>query len=537
MLKSITNAIILIILYTICVSFWFLYKLREFLKFFFKDKKIKDLTKKLEKIQNYSEWKKTALELDNATGNFIWRSKNAASYYDYKNIEQIITHLNKMRENKKIYELVHFLRSILSRSFSGVTNENLYNYALSGPKNLICEYYSTILKSLDFIYKNDEISNKLEFFRELKHFFGKSGLILSGGASVGMFHLGILSVLLEFDILPKIIGGASAGSLTSALIGTNTKEELLYHSKNNFLSLNLTAFDNLPSRGSFVRKLMRCFKHGYFIDKRPLKKFLVDNTFNLTFREAYEKTGIILNISITDSCHDKYRILNYITSPNVFIWSAVLASCSLPMVYAPTSILAKTDKNKKIEWLPTKKLFIDGSIGADVPKKSLGVLFNVTNFIVSQVNVHIVPFLNSKHRAHKHSKRYFFYKLWLLFSGFIISEFKHRINQLKELGLIPNKLILLSNMLLQDYTGNVNITPRLKIKDYVMLLENPSKELIKEWVPRGRNATFYHLKQIMDFKQIELTFSGYIRELEKDKIDKEVHDFGRSNSLFTNSDF
>jgi len=34
------------------------------------------------------------------------------------------------------------------------------------------------------------------------------------------------------------------------------------------------------------------------------------------------------------------------------------------------------------EWNPHKKEFIDGSVGADVPKKPLSVLFNITNFIV-----------------------------------------------------------------------------------------------------------------------------------------------------------
>lgn len=62
----------------------------------------------------------------------------------------------------------------------------------------------------------------------------------------------------------------------------------------------------------------------------------------MTFKEAYEKTGIILNISVTDSWHEKCRLLNYMNAPNVFIWSAAIASCSLPFVLSPSRIYAKT---------------------------------------------------------------------------------------------------------------------------------------------------------------------------------------------------
>lgn len=41
-----------------------------------------------------------------------------------------------------------------------------------------------------------------------------------------MAHLGVVSVLLEHDLLPKVVTGSSAGSLVTAIIGSNTKEQL-----------------------------------------------------------------------------------------------------------------------------------------------------------------------------------------------------------------------------------------------------------------------------------------------------------------------
>lgn len=41
-----------------------------------------------------------------------------------------------------------------------------------------------------------------------------------------MTHLGVLSVLLEQGLLPKVITGSSAGSLVTAMIGSNTPEQI-----------------------------------------------------------------------------------------------------------------------------------------------------------------------------------------------------------------------------------------------------------------------------------------------------------------------
>lgn len=77
------------------------------------------------------------------------------------------------------------------------------------------------------------------------------------------------------------------------------------------------------------------------MNKKALADFMKVNTGNMTFKEAFEKTGIILNISITDSIHDKNRLLNYISAPNVLIWSAAIASSSLPFVLSPSQIYCK----------------------------------------------------------------------------------------------------------------------------------------------------------------------------------------------------
>lgn len=59
--------------------------------------------------------------------------------------------------------------------------------------------------------------------------------------------------------------------------------------------------------------------------------------------------------------------------------------------------------------------------------KRLSELFNVNHFIVSQVNVHVFPFMQ------KSLKLSFTDRLLNMISFFIHSEFKHRLPQVKVL--------------------------------------------------------------------------------------------------------
>ena len=72
----------------------------------------------------------------------------------------------------------------------------------------------------------------------------------------------------------------------------------------------------------------------------------------MTFREAYERTGRILNISVTPRSKTEYpTILNYLTAPHVLIWSACLASCAIPLVFESVVLMAKDKHGKYIFYL------------------------------------------------------------------------------------------------------------------------------------------------------------------------------------------
>lgn len=515
------NGLVLFFLNMVSLSIGLLYLIPEIWRSLFKDKSTKALMARLKSTQCYEEWKALALEVDKRTNRLEWKNIKKSSLYDYEYTEHILRHMQELMKKGKPAELARFVRSIVSRDFSNITNEKLYRHMYSGTKQLIDDFYATLLETLDHL-SAAEFSGKKTFFKEIKDFYGKTSLMLSGGASIGMFHLGLLSNLVDHDILPTVISGASAGSLTCAMIGTKTNEELKILSACNFTKLNFKGLQKKSSVGSLLRKFIRFIRYGYFIDKKPLMQFLKDNTDNLTFLEAYKKTGRIINISISDSAHNKYRLLNYVTAPEVYVWSAALASCSLPFVYAPSKVIAKTPEGGLTQWLPGNKKFLDGSLGADIPKKALGMLFNASNFIVSQTNIFIVPLITrGTHR--RHSKGYIFLKIWNMISGIFVSELRHRIEQLSSMGFLPNRLALWANLLLQEYTGNVNIVPELKLQDVTRILNNPSVESVDEWTRRARNTTFCYVKQIKDFKQVEDKLHKIYQSLKRRKKESTPH--------------
>ena len=142
--------------------------------------------------------------------------------------------------------------------------------------------------------------------------------MLSGGGTLGYFHLGVLKVLVEQNLCPRVISGASAGAFVAAILGTRTDSEFLDLFESDRLAKDLTENPNGIKLGLFRRD-----KPDMSAIAEDMARFIPD----LTFMEAYEKTGRAVNITISPAePQQTSRLLNYIASPNVTLRSAVLVS-------------------------------------------------------------------------------------------------------------------------------------------------------------------------------------------------------------------
>lgn len=231
-----------------------------------------------------------------------------------------------------------------------------------------------------------------------------------------MYHLGVVRALHSENLVPKVVSGSSVGSIAATFLCAITDEEMptLFEMDR----WNLNVFEH---SGSFRRKLLRLLTKGVLMDSKKLKAWLRKNFGDMTFKEAFEKTGKILNIAVSSTeTFEIPRLLNYLTTPNVLLWSAVCASCALPFVFEPVELMAKDKEGKIVSFHPPGQKWTDGSVSADVPMTRIAELFNVNHFIVSQVNPHVAPFLSMTESA-----KGFWYSLFYLFK----SELKHRVLQ------------------------------------------------------------------------------------------------------------
>lgn len=427
---------------------------------------------------------------------------------------------------------MHFqLRTTLTRDLGGIGGVRLYKHSHIGTKTLIERYIQlaqqTLAALLDVAAKQGDqcpftprqLVDQIKYTRAS---FGRSALLLSGGGTFGMNHIGVVKCLWDQGLLPRIISGASAGSIVSAVLCSKTDEEIpdVMH---DFCHGDLDVFEKMGEHEGFLAKAVRMFQTGGLFDISHLQRVMKDMLGDMTFQEAYNRTRRILNIPVSTSSHFELpRLLNYITAPNVIIWSAVCTSCSVPFVYSKSSLLAKDPKTRDhVPWDPNPyATWIDGSVDNDLPMTRLAEMFNVNHFIVSQVNPHVVPFL-TKDEELVATEGPQFPTLATEPSGWLQSglslargETVHRMQTLSEAGIMQSAATKLSSILSQRYSGDINIFPQVLLADLPRVLSNPTPEFMISCMLSGQRATWPKLSRIENHLSIELALDAAVQELE-----------------------
>jgi predicted acylesterase/phospholipase RssA len=123
-------------------------------------------------------------------------------------------------------------------------------------------------------------------------------------------------------MLPKILAGASAGSIMAAMVATRANDQELEDLFDGQFS-NATFSQAFDQKGSLRRKMTRFITTGHLFDISKLGAILRSQLGDVTFSEAFKASGRILNITVSpaSSC-DSAMLLNHITAPDVLVWSA-----------------------------------------------------------------------------------------------------------------------------------------------------------------------------------------------------------------------
>jgi NTE family protein len=174
------------------------------------------------------------------------------------------------------------------------------------------------------------------------------GLALSGGAARGIAHIGVLEALEIEDIPVSAIAGTSAGSVIGALYAAGLPiaeiKRIVLHTKwNDIFRLSLPKLGLIPSEGiyEFMERVL------------PVRKF---SSLRIPFAAVATDLRTGEKVSITTGS----------------IARAVQASCSLPVIFAPTVI--------------GNRLLVDGGVVSQIPVRTAREVLGADKVIAVDVN-------------------------------------------------------------------------------------------------------------------------------------------------------
>lgn len=378
----------------------------------------------------------------------------------------------------------------------------------------LCEMMSKLASErLDEAVTGQMVDNLVQVKQEI----GKAGLFLSGGATFGMAHIGIVKCLFEHGALPQVITGASAGSIVAAMVCTKTDEEIPELLKT-FHEGSFAVFDRHDANKSWWRSMYeivsRLKQTGYLLESRYLKEEMKARLGDITFAEAHRRTKRVLNISVSyEMMWERDHLLNYMTSPHVTIASAVTASCSLPYVFQPSPLCWRNPATGKVE--PCKditEVFVDGSIHGDLPMRMVRQHFGVTDAIVSQANPHINIF--GEEEWEKVESETGIQKMVYGNSEedhWIVQAAEEQVDNLGTgLATVLSKGI---SILVQEYIGDVTMRPMMPLDAHSRLLSNPDANFMQMACLVGERAVWPKLARIKASLAIERALEESLRAL------------------------
>jgi TAG lipase/steryl ester hydrolase/phospholipase A2/LPA acyltransferase len=530
--------------------------------------------------ESQDEWMDLAERIDSIQGNDVWRSDPKCALYEQKRISHRIDEYVHLMRRNDIFELMFTLRGGIHRNKFGLLHEGLFSKAIAGSKVLVETYHNVVCAALDFVCDAPvppgeapiPTEARLAFFNETRHMYGRTALLLSGGAALGFYHVGVVKCLMQNGLMPRVMGGASAGSIVSAMIGTRTDDECLndmFEAQGTIApghsgEIRLDFFSPIKgpdehddsvlknSAGGFrdakrtwqllfpigLRRVTSTIYDVLTGNQRPqdmlnhdtehFRNCLRTNIGNFTFQEAFDRTGRILNIIVTpNNTSDPPRLLNYLTAPHVMVWSAAVASSSLPGVFEANKLTVKdadgTERYESAE--PTH--FSDGSMEADLPMAQLSEMFNVNHFIISQANPHAVMFA-----SFGLSKAVWTTPILGIMTQVLMflknqtkAWFKHCVELAGGRRIVPlfdTRRELWSSFFTQEYEGrptDISLIPWINHRGFFSALAhciyNPDREEFVEWGKEAERETWKYIPAIKSHIAEEVTLDRCVQRLRK----------------------
>ncbi|MDO8331697.1 MAG: DUF3336 domain-containing protein [Fluviicoccus sp.] len=458
-----------------------------------------DLQARLDQASTYGEWLAAAEALDEAEGLMDWRHSDGSAFFHEKLIRDHIRQMQAMRQSNDLDALAVLLQESVYRHLGELNNPDLYLYARTGTKLIVTEYLDEVERVMRTLSEQTipgmPEARKLALFEQAERIYGRPALMLSGGAAFGIYHLGVVKALWEQHLLPQTLAGSSMGAIVAAAICNRSDAEL-----DELFSESQERIHRIALRW---RTPVGMWKHRTAMDEAQVFEHIVANAGSATFLEAYRRSGRILNISVSPTrTHQKPRVLNYLTSPDVLVEYAAQASCAVPGLFPPVALQARRADGRQVPYMSTET-WIDGTVHGDLPRERLARLHNVNQTIVSQANPHVIPFIT--HRKQRGIQA---------FGKRVVSSVIHTgTAELLDIGRHLFEKTPLNPVLAQahavaaqTYLGDINIQYPFRPSAYLKVISNPTPQGLADYIRAGEKATWPQMAMIRDLTRISRVF-------------------------------
>ena len=451
----------------------------------------------MDNAAGYAQFVAAANAMDKLAKRDSWKKDPNDAAYDAAMLTTRLHQLQVARLQGNWKNRMSAIRENLQRGIDGTDNQSLHTHCAIGTKKLIASYTEEVAQQLEDVSRAEGIGAevKARFFTDSRQAFGRSALLLSGGISFGMYHFGVVKCLFEQRCLPRVICGASIGALIAALVGIHTDDEIPDMWER---PIDPSSLDTLPVKGSARRKIIRLLKQGVLMDVQKLVVLCKKNLGDMTFQEAFTRTGRITNITLPKRSQNRggSQLLNYITAPNVLLWSAACASCAHEGLYDVVELMVKDESGNITAMYPAGKTERFGRHN-DLPMHRLSELFNINHFVISQVQPHIVPY----QCALKSSSRSRLAHRVVMWMG---AELFHRLRQLSKFGWWPSGLLWVREELESVVEGDITIVPQISLSSFLWMFRNPSQAMISWCMHKGEQSTYRYVSRIKNRCRIEM---------------------------------
>ena len=459
--------------------------------------------------ESYDDWLLAARAHDALTGKAEWRQEEPSELYDHAQIRYRLDRLKKFRKQQDWQGLLYALNEGIHGNMGGMGKSVLYRQAKSGTKVLVEQYIQEIDDALRLLAELPEeiipTQQKLDFFYRSNVCYGRSALMLSGGGVLGFLHVGVVSELLRHGLLPRVISGSSAGSIVAAALAAYTDEEMA----------ELDLIGLLESGEEEGRGVIRQFVSllGSRLTAEDTEQLISATIPDLTFAEAYAKTGRQVSITVAPAePHQRSRLLNAVSSPNVYLRSAAMASCAIPGVFPAVMLQAKNEKGEAQPYLPARR-WVDGSVADDLPAKRLSRLFSTNHYIVSMVNPIARAFLPRDERVRP--LRQAATSLGMGIGREVLNFYRGVAKRYGDNWPKFNMMMHSVHALLdQEYSGDINIVPKFRFQNPLNLISQPTEAELRQLVKEGERATYSRIEPIRRCTQISRTLEEILHRFE-----------------------